>query len=111
MPGYDPLRGVFRCRNCKYTAYVGIVFWPLRGNHAGLPADHVLTPGEAAELRVTAGLSYEAEERPPRVLGRYEGTRRIQRTNVECTCGEPCAVHGEGEGQRDGNDERGPDDV
>lgn len=89
--GYDPRTATFKCRNasCAYMAVLGVVFWPIGRRAGGLPMDHVLTPGEAAEARLST--SYAVVE----VWGaRARLPARMRRTNVECTCTEPCPVHG-----------------
>lgn len=47
---YDAATGGLRCP-CGYRALVGVLLWPVR-RRAQLPHDHILTPGEAAELRL-----------------------------------------------------------
>lgn len=92
--GYDPQTGHFRCRGCGYGAYIGLVLWPTRGQAIARPGDHVLTPGEAAALRLALSMAETrggGANRPPGVHG--EAMRRLVRTNRECTCGVPCAVH------------------
>lgn len=85
---YDKRVGFFRCPVCGYGAYIGVVFWPAMrgGGRAVLPEDHTLTPGQAAELRAAMSYAEDPSQLRVKVRGR--------RTNRECSCGLPCAVHG-----------------
>jgi hypothetical protein len=87
---YDKRTGFFRCPSCRYGAYIGVVLWPVNrgGGKVGLPADHVLSPGQAVQLR--QALSYAEGEGPRRGP---EGWRARQ-VNRQCTCGQPCGIHG-----------------
>lgn len=98
---YDRASGIFTCTRCRYRAYVGVILWPATGRHA-IPEDHVLTPGEAAELR--AELSAVTKERVAGVRGDPEedGQRRRPQVNLRCHCGEECPVHRAGEGAGEG---------
>jgi hypothetical protein len=86
---YDAKRGIFTCRGtgCTYRAYLGIVCWPVTPytteRRMTRPPDHVLTPGEAAQMRVLGSFAS-----PGRL-----GGRRERKTNIECLCGTPCPVH------------------
>ena len=83
---YDDRRAIYTCPRCQRRWYVGVIFWPLTAAHGAIrrPADHVLTPGEALQMR---------QERSAVSEGRKPG----RQTNLRCTCGDQgCPVHPEG---------------
>jgi hypothetical protein len=91
--GYDKTTGFFACRGCGYGAYVGVVLWPARRSFIARPGDHVLSPGQAVQLR--QALSYAEEEHQPRDhRPKGIGAARTRLVNRVCTCGQPCNVHG-----------------
>lgn len=90
---YDASTGLWRCP-CGYVAYVGVIFWPrARQGSVRLPPDHVLTPGEAAALRLE--LSYAetpAATQRNRQAPQLGAGLKTGPVNRECTCG-GCEVH------------------
>lgn len=94
---YEQRTSLFSCGVCHRRYYLGVVFWPVVGRAPGRPADHVLTPGEALQLRLE--LSY-AETR---------GAKAPQPTNVVCSCLEPCPVHEVSRAARRAEDEAAGD--
>lgn len=95
--GYQASTATFKCprAKCGYQAYVGVVLWPRRSSgRPTLPSDHVLTPGQAAQLRLE--LSYAESRSNLRLRGEGEGggigQRQLQPVNRVCTCGE-CPIH------------------
>jgi hypothetical protein len=102
---YNSRTGIFQCPHpCDYRAYVGIVLWPAKGRSVR-PEDHVLTPGEAVQLREwreAHALSGVTEERVAGMrTGQHTPDRRRAQVNVACRCGEGCPVHEQGEGDHE----------
>lgn len=86
--GYDKSTGLFRCAGCGGRWFVGVLLWPA-GRQTARPQDHVLSPGEAAEVR--RGRSAVTEER---ARGWHDGMERQRASvNMRCSCGERCPVH------------------
>lgn len=84
---WDAETSLWRCPRCALRAYVGLTLWPTvaRGSTVARPRDHVLTPGQAAELRL-----HLSSESPRRGRGRHGYVNGV------CTCASGCLVHGEG---------------